>query len=211
MRSKEQRRCLRSKEQRVGASCAVRSDRESLARSIMADGAPEWTSFAPELTGPRFIEFQMRLTAYNADRFKPGLPEEAASQEPGLEHRVASAEVALSRHSARRLRDCRAYQRTPAALIELAPHRERLTTYRRPLRNSLRRWDHRNANWRQRRPFGSMPSSLSARTKRPIRLASFARPWRHTAIGTILFASRFCFERRNGSSDGAIPQEERTC
>lgn len=61
----------------------------------MADGAPEWTSFAAELTGPRFIEFQMRLTAYNADRFKPGLPEEAASQEPGLEHRVASAEVAF--------------------------------------------------------------------------------------------------------------------
>jgi hypothetical protein len=71
------------------------NDRESLARSIMADGAPEWTSFAAELTGPRFIEFQIRLTAYNADRFKPGLPEEAASQELGLEHRVASAEVAF--------------------------------------------------------------------------------------------------------------------
>jgi len=41
------------------------------------------------------LEFQMRLTAYNADRFKPGLPEEAASREPGLEHRVASAEVAF--------------------------------------------------------------------------------------------------------------------
>ena len=143
----------------------------------MADGAPEWTSFAPELTGPRFIEFQMRLTAYNADRFKPGLPEEAASQEPGLEHRVASAEVAFVEAQRKAIaRLSRAYQRTPAALIELAPHRERLTTYRRPLRNSLRRWDHRNANWRQRRPFGSTPSSLSARTKRPCGLPSFARP-----------------------------------
>jgi len=69
----------------------------------------------------------MRLTAYNADRFKPGLPEEAASQEPGLEHRVASAEVAFVEAQRKAIaRLSRAYQRTPAALIELAPHRERL-------------------------------------------------------------------------------------
>ena len=74
------------------------------------------------------LEFQMRLTAYNADRFKPGLPEEAASREPGLEHRVASAEVAFVEAQRKAIaRLSRAYQRTPAALIGLAPHRERLT------------------------------------------------------------------------------------
>ena len=140
----------------------------------MADGDANETSFAAELTGPRFIEFQMRL---NGLQRRPVQARPARrSRKPGTRSRTSGRKrrsQLLSRHSARRLRDCRAYQRTPAALIELAPHRERLTTYRRPLRNSLRRWDHRNANWRQRRPFGSMPSSLSARTKRPMRLAFF--------------------------------------
>ena len=39
----------------------------------------EWTRWAGDLEGPRFAEFQTQLSGHNAHRFRPGLPEEAAS------------------------------------------------------------------------------------------------------------------------------------
>jgi hypothetical protein len=52
-----------------------------------------WTRFAGELTGPRFAEFQVALTRYNATRLEPSLPGEA--QDDGLigEQSVAQAEI----------------------------------------------------------------------------------------------------------------------
>src|SRR3954467_4887012 len=54
-----------------------------------------WTKWASKLTGPRFAEFQAALTKYNADRFRPALPEEAPRGELAREHAVASAEIAF--------------------------------------------------------------------------------------------------------------------
>jgi hypothetical protein len=54
-----------------------------------------WTKWASKLTGPRFAEFQVALTNYNADRFRPAFPEEAPRGELAREHAVASAEVAF--------------------------------------------------------------------------------------------------------------------
>jgi hypothetical protein len=48
-------------------------------------------------------------------------------------------------------------------------------------------------------------STLSARTKRPTRHAFCATMTTHRAIGTILFASKFSFERRE-AFEGAIPK-----
>lgn len=54
-----------------------------------------WTKWAGKLSGPRFAEFQAALTKYNADRFRPALPEEAPRGELAREHAVASAEIAF--------------------------------------------------------------------------------------------------------------------
>src|SRR3954466_10076816 len=54
-----------------------------------------WTKWANKLTGPRFAEFQAALTKYNADRFRPALPEEAPRSELAREHAVARAEIAF--------------------------------------------------------------------------------------------------------------------
>jgi hypothetical protein len=54
-----------------------------------------WTRWAGELTGPRFAEFQIGLTSYNATRLVPALPDEGASDELVREQAVARAEVAF--------------------------------------------------------------------------------------------------------------------
>ena len=54
-----------------------------------------WTRWAGELTGPRFAEFQIGLTSYNATRFEPALPDEDASDELAREQAVARAEIAF--------------------------------------------------------------------------------------------------------------------
>jgi hypothetical protein len=54
-----------------------------------------WTRWADQLEGPRFAEFQVGLTRYNAARFQPGLPEEAAENELARETAVAQAEMAF--------------------------------------------------------------------------------------------------------------------
>jgi Iron-containing redox enzyme len=52
-----------------------------------------WTSWAGELTGPRFAEFQRALTKYNGSRFQPGLPEETLPDQLMCESSVAQAEI----------------------------------------------------------------------------------------------------------------------
>lgn len=52
-----------------------------------------WARWAGELAGPRFAEFQSQLTRYNAERFEPGLPEQASKDELAREAAVARAEV----------------------------------------------------------------------------------------------------------------------
>jgi len=52
-----------------------------------------WTRWAAELTGPRFAEFQIGLTKYNARRLQPALPDKAAQKELEREHAVARAEI----------------------------------------------------------------------------------------------------------------------
>jgi hypothetical protein len=54
-----------------------------------------WTRWADRLEGPRFAEFQVGLTRYNASRFQPGLPEEAPENELARETAVAQAEMAF--------------------------------------------------------------------------------------------------------------------
>jgi hypothetical protein len=54
-----------------------------------------WTRWAGELTGPRFAEFQVGLTSYNATRFEPALPDERAPDELAREQAVARAEIAF--------------------------------------------------------------------------------------------------------------------
>jgi len=54
-----------------------------------------WTKWASKLSGPHFAEFQAALTKYNADRFRPALPEEAPRGELAREHAVANAEIAF--------------------------------------------------------------------------------------------------------------------
>jgi len=52
-----------------------------------------WTRGARELSGPCFAEFQTALTAHNARRLQPGLPDDAANNELEEEHAVARAEI----------------------------------------------------------------------------------------------------------------------
>src|SRR3954465_14331742 len=53
----------------------------------------DWTKGAFALTGPRFAEFQVGLTKYNAARFQPGLPEETPPNQLTREAQIAEAEV----------------------------------------------------------------------------------------------------------------------
>ena len=62
---------------------------------MMTRARVEWTRWAGDLAGPRFAEFQAELSRYNARRFRPGLPEEAASDELAMDERVARAEIEM--------------------------------------------------------------------------------------------------------------------
>jgi hypothetical protein len=53
----------------------------------------DWTKGAAELSGPRFAEFQVGLTKYNAARFKPSLPEDTPPNQLRRESRIAEAEI----------------------------------------------------------------------------------------------------------------------
>src|SRR3954451_297376 len=55
----------------------------------------ECARWAGDLFGPRFAEFQTQLAGHNAHRFRPGLPEEAASDELATYERVARAEIEM--------------------------------------------------------------------------------------------------------------------
>ena len=55
----------------------------------------EWARWAGDLAGPRFAEFQTQLAGHNAHRFRPGLPEEAASDELATDERVGRAEIEM--------------------------------------------------------------------------------------------------------------------
>src|SRR3954465_11931106 len=55
----------------------------------------DWARWATELTGPRFAEFQIGLTQFNAARFQPGLPEDTSPDQLKRESRIAEAEVAF--------------------------------------------------------------------------------------------------------------------
>src|SRR5215212_7325680 len=52
-----------------------------------------WTRWANQLEGERFAEFQAALAKYNADRFRPALPDEASRNELAREQAVARAEI----------------------------------------------------------------------------------------------------------------------
>lgn len=54
---------------------------------------PDWTRGAADLTGPGFAQFQRELTEYNAQRFKPGLPEDAAENQTVRDGQIAAAEI----------------------------------------------------------------------------------------------------------------------
>jgi hypothetical protein len=47
------------------------------------------------LSGPGFAQFQCELTKYNAQRFCPGLPEDAPSQQIARDAKIAAAEIAF--------------------------------------------------------------------------------------------------------------------
>jgi Iron-containing redox enzyme len=59
----------------------------------MTIAQPGWIRGATDLHGPRFTEFQSALTHYNAQRFQPGLPEDASADQPAEERTVAAAEI----------------------------------------------------------------------------------------------------------------------
>jgi len=59
----------------------------------MTIAQPGWIRGATDLHGPRFAEFQAALTHYNAQRFQPGLPEDASEDQPSEERTVAAAEI----------------------------------------------------------------------------------------------------------------------
>src|SRR5206468_10532029 len=75
--------------------CGGRGDDRRAVRQAMSVAGFGWTKWASKLTGPRFAEFQTELTKYNADRFRPTLPEEAPRGELAREHAVANAEIAF--------------------------------------------------------------------------------------------------------------------
>jgi hypothetical protein len=55
----------------------------------------DWMKWAADVEGPHFAEFQTALANYNATRFDPGLPEEAARDQVAQEARVSAAEIAF--------------------------------------------------------------------------------------------------------------------
>jgi hypothetical protein len=55
----------------------------------------DWTRWAADLAGPRFAQFQRELTKYNAERFKPGLPQHAPPNQIAREAQIACAEIAF--------------------------------------------------------------------------------------------------------------------
>jgi hypothetical protein len=55
----------------------------------------DWTRWAADLTGPRFAQFQRELTRYNAERFRPGLPEDAPPNQIARDAEIAAAEIAF--------------------------------------------------------------------------------------------------------------------
>ena len=59
----------------------------------MSRASTEWTKWAQKLTGPHFAYFQTQLTKYNAVRFEPSLPEDAAARQLVREAHVAQAEI----------------------------------------------------------------------------------------------------------------------
>jgi hypothetical protein len=61
----------------------------------MGHSATGWTRWASSLDGSKFVEFQRGLTAYNADRLRPALPEEAGPHELAREYAIAQAEIAF--------------------------------------------------------------------------------------------------------------------
>jgi len=61
----------------------------------MRNSATSWVAWARILDGAKFAEFQRRLTAYNAIRLRPALPEEALPRELALDYAVAQAELAF--------------------------------------------------------------------------------------------------------------------
>jgi Iron-containing redox enzyme len=61
----------------------------------MTRACVKWTRWAGELKGPCFAEFQTQLSEHNARRVRPGLPEEAASDELATDERVARAEIEM--------------------------------------------------------------------------------------------------------------------
>lgn len=61
----------------------------------MGRGRMDWIKGAQQLTGPRFAQFQTELTKYNAERFRPGLPEDSGADQIACESRVAAAEIAF--------------------------------------------------------------------------------------------------------------------
>src|SRR5947209_18380624 len=70
-----------------------------------------WTRWAGELSGPRFAEFQIKLTRYNARRLQPGLPESASPDDVEREHVLARAEIEF----------IEAQRRALAPLVERVP------------------------------------------------------------------------------------------
>lgn len=53
----------------------------------------DWRRWAADLTGPRFAQFQRELTKYNAQRFKPRLPEDAPENQIVRDAQIAAAEI----------------------------------------------------------------------------------------------------------------------
>lgn len=55
----------------------------------------DWTKWAADLTGTGFEQFQRELTKYNAQRFKPALPEDVSASQIARDAQIASAETAF--------------------------------------------------------------------------------------------------------------------
>lgn len=55
----------------------------------------DWTKWAADLTGAGFAQFQRELTNYNAQRFKPALPEDVPASQIARDARIAVAEIAF--------------------------------------------------------------------------------------------------------------------
>lgn len=57
--------------------------------------AMNWTNGPADLTGPLFVDFQIGLSHFNADRFKLQLPEETDANQLENEFHVCAAEIAF--------------------------------------------------------------------------------------------------------------------